>query len=97
MSVTLKDVEHVAQLARLDFSPEEKQVLLAQLNTILEYMNQLNRLETSSVEPLLHVIELATVFREDHVRPSTPRDEVLKNAPARSGEFFQVPPVLGER
>ncbi len=97
MSITIKDVEHVAALARLSFTEEEKEELTGHLNEILQYMEQLNRLDTSSVEPLSHVIELDTVFREDILRPSLPQDEVLKNAPARTEKFFKVPKVIGER
>ncbi|RPH37559.1 Asp-tRNA(Asn)/Glu-tRNA(Gln) amidotransferase subunit GatC [bacterium] len=97
MPVTVQDVEHVAALARLSFTEEEKQKLTAQLNEILRYMEQLNTLDTSNVEPLSHVIELQNVFREDALRPSLPREEALKNAPAHTEEFFKVPKVIGER
>jgi aspartyl-tRNA(Asn)/glutamyl-tRNA(Gln) amidotransferase subunit C len=97
LAVTLKDVEHVATLARLSFSPEEKQRLAAQLNTILEYMEQLNELDTSNVEPLSHVVDVSNVFREDTLRPSLPRDEALRNAPSRTEKFFKVPKVIGDR
>jgi len=97
MSVTIKDVEHVAALARLSFTDEEKQKLTAQLNEILRYMEQLNQLDTENVEPLSHVIELKNVFREDVLRPSLPREEALKNAPAKTEEFFKVPKVIGDR
>ncbi len=97
MSVTLKDVEHVAALARLSFSDEEKMKLTSELNDILTYMEQLNKLDTTNVEPLAHVIELSNVFRADEVRPSVTREEALKNAPAATEKFFKVPKVIGER
>ena len=97
MSVTVKDVEHVAALARLSFSEEEKVRLTEQLNTILAYMEELNTLDTSAVEPLAHVIELQNVFREDKRKPCLSREEALQNAPARTEEFFRVPKVIGER
>lgn len=97
MSVTIHDVEHVAALARLSFTEEEKQKLTAQLNEILRYMELLNTLDTSNVEPLSHVIELQNVFRDDVPRPSLPREEALKNAPAHTEEFFKVPKVIGDR
>jgi aspartyl-tRNA(Asn)/glutamyl-tRNA(Gln) amidotransferase subunit C len=96
MSVTIKDVEHVAALARLSFSEEEKQKLTAQLNEILLYMDQLNTLDTGTIEPLSHVIELQNVFREDVLRTSLPREEALKNAPSHTDEFFKVPKVIGD-
>lgn len=97
MSVTLKDVEHVATLARLTFTEEEKHKLVSHLNRVLQYMDQLNTLDTSNVEPLSHVIELSNVFREDELKPSVTREEALKNAPARTEKFFKVPKVIGDR
>ena len=97
MSVTVKDVEHVAVLARLSFSDEEKEKLTHELNEILQYMEQLNSIDTTKVEPLAHVIELQNVFRKDEVRPGVSREEALKNAPERSEKFFKVPKVIGDR
>jgi len=94
MAVTLKDVEHVASLARLEFSDEEKKTLMNQLNKILEYMEKLNELDTSNVEPLAQVVPLSNVFRADVVKPSNPVGEVLKNAPAKTDKFFKVPKVI---
>ena len=97
MSVTLKDVEHVAKLARLEFTEEEKEKFTHQLNEILAYVEKLNELDTSSVAPLSHVIELFNVFREDVARPSSPQEEMLKNAPERTEKFFKVPKVIGDK
>lgn len=97
MSVTIKDVEHVAALARLSFTNDEKQKLAGELNAILAYMEQLNSLDTSSVEPLSHVIQLKNVSREDTHVPSLSREEALKNAPAATEKFFRVPKVIGDR
>ena len=97
MPVTIQEVEHVAKLARLEFSPEEKEKFTHQLNKILAYMEKLNELDTSKVEPLSHVIELTNVFREDVVKPSYPAEEMLKNAPKKTEKFFKVPKVIGDR
>ena len=97
MSVTIKDVEHVAALAKLSFSDEEKSKLVGEMNTILAYMEQLNTLDTSGVEPLSHVVETGSVFREDEPRPMLPREKALQNAPAKTDEFFRVPKVIGDR
>jgi aspartyl-tRNA(Asn)/glutamyl-tRNA(Gln) amidotransferase subunit C len=97
VSVSIKDVEHVAALARLAFSEEEKVTLTAQLNTILQYMEQLNTLDTRNVEPLSQVIELSNVFRRDDLEPSLSREEIMKNAPARTEKFFKIPKVIGDR
>lgn len=97
MSVTIRNVEYVAALARLSFDEERKKVFTDQLNTILAYMEKLERLNTDDVEPLSHVIDLTNVFREDGKGPSLTRDEALGNAPDRTEKFFRVPRVIGER
>ena len=97
MSVTVKDVEHIAKLAMLKFSDEEKKKFTFQLNHILEYMEKLNKLDTSRVEPLSHVIELRNVFRADEIKPGVSNEDALKNAPLKSEQFFKVPKVIDER
>ncbi len=101
MPVTIKDVEHIAKLARLEFSEAEKEKFTHQLNQILAYMEKLNQLDTSNVEPLSHVIELSPaeggIFREDVVKPSLSPEEALKNAPAKTEKFFKVPKVIGDK
>jgi len=95
MSVTIKDVEHIAKLAKLEFSEAEKEKFTHQFNNILKYMEQLNSVDTTNVEPLAQVIELNNVFREDVVKPSISTEEALKNAPDKTGEHFKVPKVIG--
>ncbi|HUI31523.1 MAG TPA: Asp-tRNA(Asn)/Glu-tRNA(Gln) amidotransferase subunit GatC [Candidatus Acidoferrales bacterium] len=95
MAVTIKDVEHIAKLAKLEFDEDEKVKFTEQFNEILAFMEKLNELDTSNVEPLSHVIELQNVFREDEVKPSTSTEEALKNAPSRTDRFFKVPKVIG--
>lgn len=97
MAVTIKDVEHVAKLARLEFTETEKEKFTHQLNDILSYIEKLNEIDTSNVEPLSQVIELNNVFRDDSVQPSLPQEEALKNAPDHSEKFFKVPKVIGDR
>jgi aspartyl-tRNA(Asn)/glutamyl-tRNA(Gln) amidotransferase subunit C len=97
MAISIHDVEHVASLAKLSFTEEEKRKLVSELNEILTYMGQLNSLDTESVEPLSQVIELGNVFREDSLRPGLGREEALKNAPAKTEKFFRVPRVIGDR
>lgn len=97
MSVTINDVEHIAKLANLDFTEAEKKKYTHQLNQILEYMEQLNKLDTSNVEPLSHVIEFSNVFRMDEVNTGVCTEEALKNAPSRTDRFFKVPNVLSEK
>jgi aspartyl-tRNA(Asn)/glutamyl-tRNA(Gln) amidotransferase subunit C len=95
MGVTRKDVEHIAELARLKFSDSEIENFTHQLNEILSYMEKLNQLNTDNIEPLSHPVEGSNVFREDNVKPSIPTDEALKNAPEKDEHFFRVPKVIG--
>jgi aspartyl-tRNA(Asn)/glutamyl-tRNA(Gln) amidotransferase subunit C len=95
MSVTRKEVEHIAELARLKFSEEELDNFTEQLNQILAYVQKLNELDTENVEPLSHPVEGVNAFREDKVEGSVPRKEALKNAPAKDDQFFKVPKVIG--
>lgn len=94
MAISIKDVEHIAKLAKLNFSEEEKAAFTQQFNEILSFMEKLNELDTSNVEPLSHVIELQNVLRQDTVITSLPTEEALKNAPAKTDRFFKVPKVI---
>ena len=94
MSVTLKDVEHIAKLARLNFSEDELKEFTGDMNKILEYMEKLDELDTENVEPLSHPVEQINVFREDELKESVEREEALKNAPKSDEEFFKVPKVI---
>ncbi len=94
MSITIKDVEHVAALARLELGDEEKEQFTSQLNAILAYADKLKELDTEAVEPTSHVLKLANVMRDDAARPSWPVEEALRNAPDEEDGQFKVPPVL---
>jgi len=95
MAVTIKDVEHIAKLAKLEFDEDEKARFTEQFNEILSFMEKLNELDTSNVEPLSHVIELQNVFRKDEPKPSISTEEALKRAPSKTEKFFKVPKVIG--
>ncbi len=92
--ITRVDVEHIAKLARLKMSPEELQRYQNDLSAILDYMDQLNELNTENVEPTAHPLPVHTVLREDEVSSSYEPDQALRNAPKRDGSFFAVPKVL---
>jgi len=95
MAVTIEDVEHIAQLAKLRFSEAEKLKLKIELNTVLDYIDKLNELNLEKVEPLENINEtLENVLREDIAEPCLSREEALKNAPAKTENFFKVPKVL---
>ncbi|MCR8846279.1 Asp-tRNA(Asn)/Glu-tRNA(Gln) amidotransferase subunit GatC [Paenibacillus sp. SC116] len=94
MSINLHDVEHVAKLARLLLTDEEKERYTDQLNAILKYADKLNELNTDDVQPTTHVLPIRNVMREDEVRPSLDRELVMKNAPEEEDGQFRVPAVL---
>lgn len=94
MSITPKDVQHVAKLARLNLTPEEEQMFTGQLNAILQYAEKLKELNTEGVQPTTHVLHLSNVMREDKVKESLSIEKVLLNAPDEEDGQFKVPAVL---
>ena len=92
--ISIDDVEYVASLAKLNLDEETKARFAADLGSILSYFEKLGELDTSDVEPMMHVLELSNVYREDVVEPSIDRDSALRNAPKTDGEYFVVPRIL---
>jgi aspartyl-tRNA(Asn)/glutamyl-tRNA(Gln) amidotransferase subunit C len=87
------DIEHVANLARLDLTAEERQQLAAQLGQILEHAATVGEVTAADVPPTASPIPRANVYREDVVEPSLPVDEALRNAPERESDRFRVPRI----
>jgi aspartyl-tRNA(Asn)/glutamyl-tRNA(Gln) amidotransferase subunit C len=87
-------IEHLAQLARLSVSDDEKILFANQIDSILNYMAKLNELDTGSVEPTSHVVSLSNVVREDLPKDSLEREEALMNAPDRTDKFYRVPKII---
>jgi len=94
MSLSRDEVAKVAVLARLRLTPEELDTFTGQLNSIVDFVAQLQELDTADVEPLAHGVEVRNVFRDDARGPSLPREAALANAPERNDENFLVPVVL---
>jgi aspartyl-tRNA(Asn)/glutamyl-tRNA(Gln) amidotransferase subunit C len=97
--VTVEEVERVAELAHLELAPEEKPAMVRDLNAILDYVAELNELDTAGVVPLAQVTELEGAgglgaLRADALRPSLDRGVVMKQAPETDGTFFKVPKVI---
>jgi len=88
------DIEKVARLARLELSEDEKETFGSQMEQILAYMEQLNRIDTTGVEPTSHAIPISNVFRDDDVKPSLPQEEVLGIAPEQGDGHFKVPRII---
>lgn len=89
-----EEIEHIAMLARLSLTEEEKELFSAQLSSILDYMEKLNELDTENIEPTSHVLSLSNVMREDAPRDSIPREDALVNAPDRTDKFYRVPKII---
>lgn len=94
VKISKSEAEHVALLSRLEFSGEELEKFTGQLDAILEYIDVLNQVDTSGVEPLAHVLDIKNVTRRDEVRPSLPRELALSNAPEAEDGFFKVPRIV---
>ena len=95
MSLTRKDVEHVASLARLGLSDAELDLLQDQLSSILGHIEVLNQLDTEAILPTAQVIQLENVLRPDEVRPSLPQETVIAMAPETRDGFIAVAAVMG--
>ena len=94
MKISKEEIEHIAVLARLSLSGEEKELFGSQLSSILDYMEKLNELDTKGIEPTSHVLSLSNVMRDDIPRPSIPKEDVLMNAPDHTEKFYRVPKII---
>lgn len=92
--ITPELLHKIAHLARLEVRPEEEAGLVNSLNDVLTWMEQLNEVETTGVEPLTHISLETNVLRDDVVANQLPRQQALTNAPQQDGQFFEVPKVL---
>ncbi len=93
--LTLADVKKVAKLARLALPEDRLQKLAGELTSILHYVEKINQVDTTGVEPMAHALPVKNVLRPDVAEPGLPLDDVLRNAPETDGPFFKVPKVIG--
>jgi aspartyl-tRNA(Asn)/glutamyl-tRNA(Gln) amidotransferase subunit C len=94
MALTPEQVRWVAHLARLELRSAELETMTGQLSAILDYVKQLQQVDTAGVEPLAHPLPIHNVFRDDESAPSLPVEAALANAPNRRDGFYGVPAVL---
>ncbi len=94
MKISREEIEHIAVLARLHLSEEEKDLFGSQLSSILDYMDKLNELDTRNIEPTSHVLPLKNVMRDDLPASSLAREDALRNAPFPAEKFFRVPKII---
>lgn len=91
--ITIKDVEHVAKLARLELSEAEKEKFTKQLGDVLKYVEQMNEVDTTGVTPMAHAFDVVNVMREDEVKYEQTKEELMANAPFEENGFFRVPKI----
>ncbi len=94
MKLSLEEVMHISKLSRLSLSEEEAELYATQLSNIIDYVEQLNSLDTTSIEPTSHVIPLDNVMADDIQGTSLPREEALRNAPDATEKFYRVPKII---
>ncbi len=94
MNIDTEMVDYIAELSRLELQTGEKQAMTAQLEQIIAYINVLNKLDTTGVEPMSHVFPVKNVLREDEVVPSQDRAQLLAGSPAEDKEAFLVPKAV---
>lgn len=94
MEVNEALVDKLAHLSKLSFSPDEKKEIANDLQRMIQFVEKLNELDLTDVEPLMHMSDEINVLRDDEIKGSITREEALKNAPATDGKFFKVPKVI---
>jgi aspartyl-tRNA(Asn)/glutamyl-tRNA(Gln) amidotransferase subunit C len=94
MEVTSEMIDRLAKLARLKFSDEEKAELKVDLERMIGFVEKLKEVDTTGVEPLLHITDAINVLREDEVKQTITKEKALLNAPLTDGNFFKVPKVI---
>jgi aspartyl-tRNA(Asn)/glutamyl-tRNA(Gln) amidotransferase subunit C len=96
MKITDEIVEHIAHLARLEFIGEEKQEIKQDMEKIINFMDALNSVDTSGVEPLIFMSDEVNVLREDVAVETISKDDALKNAPKKDSDYIRIPKVLNK-
>jgi aspartyl-tRNA(Asn)/glutamyl-tRNA(Gln) amidotransferase subunit C len=92
--ISRDEVEHVAWLAHIELTEEEKTLFTEQLNRILDYFRKIDEADTKNVQPTYHVLDLVNVYRNDKAKKSLPKQEPLKNAPKEEDGFFKSPRIV---
>ncbi len=95
-NIDTKKVQHIGKLSRIELTDKQREMFCRQLEQILGHFDKLQELDTETVEPMPHAVELHNVFSDDTLRASLSADQALENAPQREGDFFKVPKVIGD-
>ena len=94
MTIDLKTVKHIAKLSRISIEDEKAKKLAGDLNSIFEFIEKLNELDTTKIEPLTSIADTVLQLRKDEIKSSNIRDQILKNSPEKNKDFFVVPKVV---
>jgi aspartyl-tRNA(Asn)/glutamyl-tRNA(Gln) amidotransferase subunit C len=94
MKISVSDVEHIAALARMKLTDEEKNTYRLQLSDMLNYIEKLGELDTANIDPTSHVVPLSNVFRDDVLKESLITEEALRNAPQVAESLYKVPRII---
>lgn len=94
MKIDQETLHKIAHLARLEIKPEEEAPMLKKLEGVLNWMEQLNEIDTDNVQPLTHMTQELNVFREDEPKNTITREEALSNAPKQDGKYFRINKVM---
>ena len=94
MTIDLKTIKHISKLSRISVDDKKAKKLAGDLNSIFEFIEKLNKLDTKDIEPLTSVAETTLKFRNDEVKSKDIRDQILKNSPDENEDFFVVPKVV---
>jgi len=94
MKINQQDVEHVARLARLSLNPDDLKTMTGQMDAILGYVDKLNELDTTGIEPMAHAVPMSNAFREDEITEPIGVEQALQNAPQRNDNYFKVPKII---
>jgi aspartyl-tRNA(Asn)/glutamyl-tRNA(Gln) amidotransferase subunit C len=94
MTIDLKTIKHISKLSRISVDDKKAEKLAGDLNSIFEFIEKLNKLDTKNIEPLTSVAETTLKFRNDEVKSKDIRDQILKNSPDDNEDFFVVPKVV---
>ena len=92
--ISKKEAEHIAWLARIELSEEEKELFTGQFDEILRFFEKIDEVDTEEVPPTYHVLDLVNIYREDEVSSSLPIEEALKNAPKKERRFLKAPRIV---
>ena len=90
-------VKRIADLSKLEFTSDETTAILKDMNQMLEFIDQLKELDTTNIDPLIHMTEDENILREDDAITGASQQEALKNAPSKDSTYFKIPKVLGKK